>query len=375
MANVFRKCLLSPMQKGYCTTSPIFSSLPRPPPFTIQSNGYASESALSLSKNRQTNKKGAQRSESLLNSLKAYGFNETHIKKLIKTNASVLQCRVETNFKPKLEWFIENGFTGTILTDLISLNPYIITWSLDFKLKPIFLLLKQFLDTNEKIVTAVKRSGCWLSNNNTLEQNIQYLISEGVPVKRISYLLTAQPRAMLQSRYRIAYAVKTVKDSGLAPDAFRFIHLLRAVIQLTESKLKRKLEVFKSLGWSDEQLLNTIKNYPICLSYSEENLRSKMEFYLNTMKFEREAVIARPLLMTLSVDKRIRPRYEVMNILGSKKLVKDGLKMIWVMEISEERFLKMYVTKHVDKVPGLLDMYCSIINQRKKTDSAKQLAS
>ncbi|GKU91422.1 hypothetical protein SLEP1_g5302 [Rubroshorea leprosula] len=100
-----------------------------------------------------------------------------------------------------------------------------------------------------------------------------------------------------------------------------------------------------------------------------------MEFYLNTMKFEREAVIATPVLMMLSLDNRIRPRYEVMNILGSKKLVKDGLKMIWVMEISEERFLKIYVTKHVDKVPGLLDMYCSIINQRKKTDRAKQLAS
>ncbi|GLT76409.1 hypothetical protein SLA2020_480700 [Shorea laevis] len=93
------------------------------------------------------------------------------------------------------------------------------------------------------------------------------------------------------------------------------------------------------------------------------------------MKFEREAVIARPVLMTLSVDKRIRARYEVMNILGSKKLIKDGLKMIWVMEISEERFWKMHVTKHVDKVPGLLDIYCSIIRKRKKTDRAKQLAS
>ncbi|GLT88654.1 hypothetical protein SLE2022_066700 [Rubroshorea leprosula] len=222
MAKILRRSLLSSIQKSYCMTLTILTPL-----FTIQSSGYSSESTSSSSKNPQIDKNGDKKSASLLNLLKAYGFNETHINNLIKKNPIVLQCRAETNLKPKLEWLIENGFTSMILTKLIILNPHIITYSLDSKLKPTFEFLKEFLDTNEKIVTVVKQSGCLLCVQiNTLQQNIQFLLSEGVPIDHISRLLTLQLRAILQRCDRMAYAVKAAKDTGLTPDAIKFVQCL-----------------------------------------------------------------------------------------------------------------------------------------------------
>ena len=63
---------------------------------------------------------------------------------------------------------------------------------LDKHIKPSLDFLKEFLETNEKIVTAIKR-GSWLLSfdlKGILKPNTFLLIKEGFPRKRISQLIT-----------------------------------------------------------------------------------------------------------------------------------------------------------------------------------------
>ncbi|KAJ6392955.1 hypothetical protein OIU77_022436 [Salix suchowensis] len=77
---------------------------------------------------------------------------------------------------------------------------------------------------------------------------------------------------------------------------------------MSESTWNKKVEVLKSLGWTEEESLQAFKRCPFCFTCSEEKIRSVVDFLVNTLKMEPRTVIGRPEFLMLSVDKRIRPR-------------------------------------------------------------------
>jgi mTERF domain-containing protein len=115
--------------------------------------------------------------------------------------------------------------------------------------------------------------------------------------------------------------------------------------------------VLKSLGWTEEEILQAFKRCPFCFTCSEEKIRSVVDFLVNTLKMELRTVIGRPEFLMLSVDKRIRPRYNVLKILESKKLVIGKKNMKQLLTMRENNFFQNYVIKYADKVPGLLEAY------------------
>ncbi|XVE68461.1 hypothetical protein DITRI_Ditri09bG0070500 [Diplodiscus trichospermus] len=360
MAKIPHRNLLFLIQKRFLQTNPTLSSS------SSSSKQPPLKSALSVSKSLRTPPKSSAKSTSVVNCLKSYGFENTHIAKLVAKHPEILHCRVNTNLKPKLEYFFQKGFTGKILPDLIISNPVILCRSLNSCIKPSFEFLSPFLNV-EGLLVALKRSASWLFTlnlNAALQPNVDLLINEGIPATRISKLLLLQPRVLLQSHDRMVYAVKTVKEIGLEPKEPRFIYALRVICSMSESNWKKKLEAFMSLGWSKEEVLNTFRKDPICLACSEKKLRYLMDFFVNTMKLDAKTIIAYPKLLLYSADKRILARYRVLKVLESMNLVKEDKKIVWVLTLSEKKFLEEYITKHRSKVPGLLHMYKHSVKKR-----------
>jgi mTERF domain-containing protein len=257
--------------------------------------------------------------------------------------------------KPKFEFFIENGFVGEILPELIVSNPDVLRRALDSRIIPCFELLKSVLGCSEKAASAFKR--CSVSMMSAMEPNIDLLIKEGVPVDRIAKLIMLQPRTIQQKHQRMVYAVKALKDLEIDSKTTVFIHALRVMLQMSESTWNKKVEVLKSLGWTEEEILQAFKRCPFCFTCSEEKIRSVVDFLVNTLKMELRTVIGRPEFLMLSVDKRIRPRYNVLKILESKKLVIGKKNMKQLLTMRENNFFQDYVIKYADKVPGLLEAY------------------
>jgi mTERF domain-containing protein len=209
------------------------------------------------------------------------------------------------------------------------------------------------------IVAASKRCAVFLTYDwkSIIQPNVELLIKEGVPEERVVKMIVAQPRIIYQRRDRMVYAVNAVKNLGLEPKAPMFIYALRSILSMNEFTWKKKIEVMKSFGWTEEEILRAFKQYPFQLSSSEEKMRKSMDFLLNTIKMERQAIIACPKFLMYSTEKRLRPRYDVLKILKSKKLIEIGKKTNYLLTVSEKNFLENYVTKYADKVPGLLEVY------------------
>jgi mTERF domain-containing protein len=75
------------------------------------------------------------------------------------------------------------------------------------------------------------------------------------------------------------------------------------------------------------------------------------------MELQRQIIIACPIFLGYSIDKRIRPRYNVIKVLESKELIKGDMKISTLLNTSEETFLINYVSRYVEEVPGLLELY------------------
>ncbi|XP_021683722.1 uncharacterized protein LOC110667233 isoform X1 [Hevea brasiliensis] len=254
---------------------------------------------------------------------------------------------------------MKNGFVDELLPELIVLNRTILKRGLDTHIKPSFEFLRSYLNDNDKIVAAIKRASWLLTHDlkGRMQPNMDFLIKEGVPPHCLEKFITLQPRAIMQRKHRIVYAVNAVKNLGLQPTSRMFVHAVRVMISMSESTWKKKIELLKSIGWSEEKILSAFVRDPLCLACSEEKIKNVMDFYMNTMKLEPHTIIAYPKFLMYAVDKRLRPRYDVLKVLESNKLIKGNRKIEWLFTITEKNFMKNYVNRYADEVPGLLEMY------------------
>ncbi|XP_038690171.1 transcription termination factor MTERF2, chloroplastic-like isoform X1 [Tripterygium wilfordii] len=376
MVNALFRNLFSLVQKGFVSRSTTFffsssssSSSSPSHSFTVNylmnSCGLPLNSAISTSNKIKLDKKNSWMPDSVLHLLKSHGFSKIQIVKLINTHPALLLRKVEGNLKPKFDFLIKNGFCGAILRELIVRNPVTLSRALDSHIKPFFELLKGVVETEEKVIAALRRSSWLISDwKRIMKPNIEYLISEGVPISNVSQIIVMHPRTIQHKYGKMIYAVEYIKKLGHEPNTPIFIFALKVFLSMSESTWKRKFEVLKSLGWSEEQIVSAFQRQPFFLACSEEKLKRATDFFLNTVKLDLDVLIAYPKFMMFGIDQRLLPRYKVLKVLESKNLLKDKGKNVWKLTLTEKVFQKRYVLKHVDEVPELLQIYdCTVKNK------------
>ncbi|KAI5600551.1 hypothetical protein BDE02_01G032100 [Populus trichocarpa] len=355
--------LLSLAQKRFFNTSVILptASSSFTAEYLIKTCGLPLQPGLSVSKKLQIDENNLQNSQAVVEFLKSHHFKDAHIAKMVQKCPAVLRCKVEDNLEPKFDFFIKNGFEGQLLPQILMSDPRILVCRLDTRIKPCLELLKPFLGSNENIIAVLKRAS-WLltySFKSCVQPNIDFLIKEGLPLDKMAKLLMSYPRTILIKHDRMVSAANYLKNLGLEPKAPMFIHAFRVMVQLSEPTWKKKIEAWKSVGWSEGEILGTFKRFPFLLSCSEEKINCMMDFFVNTVKLGHQTITANPSIFKYSFDKRIYPRYNVLKVLESKKLIRVR-KTATFLKISEEKFLENYITKYESKVPGLLEIYGSI---------------
>jgi len=350
-----RNLLLSLIQKRFLQTSSSSFTVQ----FLVNSCGLPLQSALSVSKKFQIDENNLHKPQSVIQFLKSNDFKDTHIAKTIEKWPAVLHSRTEDTLKPKFDFFIKNGFAGQLLPQLIVSNPDVLRRHLGSHIKPFFEFLKPFYASNEEVVEAIMRAPWLLSIplNGDMQLNTDFLIKEGVSIDRIAKLMQWQPRVMGQKHDKMVYAVAATKKLGVQPGDSMFVRVLAVLVIVSESTWRKRIEVMKSMGWSEGEVLCAFKRFPPLLTCSEEKIRGAMDFFFNTMELGRQSLITYPYFIGFSIDKRVRPRYNVMKVLESRKLIEGDWNIATPLTISEKKFLLNYVTKYADKAPDLLQIY------------------
>ncbi|KAG7031894.1 Transcription termination factor MTERF9, chloroplastic, partial [Cucurbita argyrosperma subsp. argyrosperma] len=361
MSKISSKFLLYFIQNRFVNTVS-GSTLPLASVSTIEflknSCGLATDSPSSALRKLQFDEKSAKKYEAVPRFLKSYGFENSQIAKLIAKRPSILQSRVSSNLKPKFEFLEEIGFFGPLLPKVILSNPAILRRGLDSHLKPSFCFIKEMLESDEQANFAIRRFSWLLTFNlkGVTQSNVNVLLGEGVPSRNISKLIRLQPRTILQKVDRMVCAVKKVKELGIEPHTRMFVHAIRVVVSISDTTWKKKINVLKSLGWSEKEILTAFKRDPYCLACSEEKMRAVADFCFNAAKLDPETVISHPTFFMSGLDKRLRPRFKVVEVLKVKKLI-ENRKIARLLVVGERIFVKNYVLKHLDEVPDLMDIY------------------
>ncbi|KAM6547047.1 hypothetical protein CsatB_027783 [Cannabis sativa] len=289
-----------------------------------------------------------------------YGLSDTHIRSTIIGCPQTLFADADKTLRGKLEALIELGMDGDDLGKFLSKNPTVLARSLENKLKPSIELLKDILgdDANSKDFMRILRCR-WIlwADHNRLLANRTFLKSCGLVGAQLAFVFKMEPRICLMQESELRDLVSRVLDMGVPLASNMFPHALHAIGGLRKETVTEKLDLLVSLGFSKDESLQLFRRAPLVLRTSEEKLRFGVDFYLNTAKFNRSVLIRSPWLLMSSMEKRVIPRYKVLQVLKLKRLFVKEPSFYTMLQKTEGQFLLSFISKFRNYADELLAVY------------------
>ncbi|KAK1319950.1 hypothetical protein QJS10_CPB04g00437 [Acorus calamus] len=326
--------------------------------YLTTSCGLSPESSLKASK--WFTLKTTKNADLVIDFLRNHGFDQTLIAKAITGQPRLLEYHPERNLKPKMDFLIRYGFSDSQLSRILSRHPTFFTYSLDKTIAPSLEFLKGLVGTQENVIAAIDHSAYLLRpySLKRLMPNISILREHGVPVSQVSRLILKNPNSLCgASPTRFLEVVVAVQGMGIPPCQTVFTEAVRAMVGRSKSTWEGKFEVYKSLGWSKDEIVSAFRRFPMCLMYSEKKIRRGMEYYIKVLGWEPSYVSRHPFLLCYSLEKRVIPRCSVLQVLLSRGLIKKDMKWTTALNISEKRFLERFVTKYEEEAPEVTRVY------------------
>ena len=324
--------------------------------YLVNSCGLSPETAISASE--KIHFENPKNPDSVLALLRNSGCTNTHITKIVTKLPSLLLVDPEKTLLPKLEFFCSMGFSSARVASMLSPDPSLLGRSLEKVLIPKYNFLKSVDISNEDAIKVLRRSS-WSSSGNlerNIAANIAVLRETGVPISRISYLVTRYHAISLRSD-KFSENVKKVVEMGFNPLKFTFLDALQAFCQTTESTRQQKMEMYRRWGWSEDEILSAFRRRPQCMQLSEKKVNKVLDFLVNKMGWQPAVVARAPVAICLNFEKRVVPRCSVVKVLLLKGLIKKDLKLGTFLNLPVGDFLDKYVIKYEDDIPQLLDVY------------------
>ncbi|XP_057950978.1 uncharacterized protein LOC131145811 [Malania oleifera] len=338
---------------------------PTPNPFIlnylIKTFKFSRTRAQSIS-NRFSFIKALEKPQSVVQFLKSLGFLDTHIVSSVHVSPQILFADVDRTLKPKLHFFQELGLVGTDLGKFISKNSTLLTVSLDRKLIPCVEILKKILlndDNNENLIRVMRRCNWVISKDpkSRLLCNISLLESCGIVGSQLSMLLKRQPRLFIVRESELRDLLSRVVAMGFLMDSRMLVHAIYSLSCISDKTLRRKFELFQNSGFSEVECREMFRKAPGLLRTSDRKLSLGIEFFMNTVKLNKVVLVRRPSCLMHSMEDRVIPRYRVLHVLMSQRLLKKKPSFINVLNFPEEEFLEKFVLRFEDDAEELLEAY------------------
>ncbi|KAL5818399.1 hypothetical protein ACOSQ4_022241 [Xanthoceras sorbifolium] len=352
----------------------MFSSLTRTPTQTPNSlffnyliqtlNFSKTEAAQSISNStRFSNVKSLENPHAVLHYFRSLGLTETEIRSSVRLEPQILLSDVDKTLKPKIEFFREMGLVGSHLGKCISNNSKLLCCSLQKTLIPCTQILKKILvdDKNNQDLIRVLTKCRWFiakPSESRLLNNIAFLESCGIVGSQLSMLLKTRHGVFVMEESKLRDLVSRVSDMGFSVNSRMFTYGLCVVSCLSKETFERKLELFRSFGFAKQEAMEMFQKQPTLFSKSEEQLKLTLDFFLNKIALKKELLFRRPRYLLHSLEGRVIPRYKVMQILKSKRLLKKKqTSFVNMLSFSEGEFLEKFVAKFRDDAEELLVAY------------------
>ncbi|XP_065032302.1 transcription termination factor MTERF15, mitochondrial-like [Musa acuminata AAA Group] len=325
--------------------------------YLVTSCGFSPEKATKAS-NLLGGIASRRQPDSVLGFLKSHGFDDTHVKKLLSWNPRWLLLDVEKTLAAKFRALQELGFSQSDITHLFLANPSAINYHIRTVVHRIR-FWQGLIGSNDILIKLFKLHK-WLlgySVEKRIQPNIDMLRSCGFTDQKLRTILGYHPTLVTQRAETLRTLISRVEGFGVARTSGRFHWTLLMLSTLSVERFNAQKKLFGAFGWSEADFLDALKKTPGFLTCSMKNLKMKMEFLVNEAGYAPSYIALRPMLLTLSLEKRLIPRYQLMAALKSRGLCADLPKLLTYMLYPEKKFLERYVIIYKKQFPELIELY------------------
>lgn len=199
--------------------------------------------------------------------------------------------------------------------------------------------------------------------------NIGVLKVYGVPNSRISKMVVMEPIILSVNTAFLREVMKRVEELGFERGSGLYVMAIHAMCSMKKSIWEAKIELLKSLGWSQNEIFYAFRKMPLFMKCSEKKIKAGMDFFVNKLRWRPSDVARHPMLLMFSLEGRLIPRSKVWKILKYKELVDEG-ELKRMLKLNENDFLRFYVTKYEKEVPYLLKAYGGELEYRWLNDKS-----
>ncbi|CAL9201218.1 uncharacterized protein LOC135651914 [Musa acuminata AAA Group] len=307
----------------------------------LESCELSSKEAAKRAKDRICEKELSSSSPSI-EFFKQSGWSDPLVMKLLQREPRLLRANVETILKPRMRYLQDMGFSDTEIVQLVSSCPCLLYLR---DIQPRIDFWRSLLGSNEMLIKACRRNMFLLASSlaRKIEPNISLLRECGISEQHIAQMVVRLPSFLCHTEKCIKEAIKHVEELGVSRDCKKFPHALLTVVTLSRSRHDDTFATLISYGWSQPDCVAAFRKHPSIWSLSKKTLCDKMTFLMKEAGCELTYIICRPVLLTYSLEKRLRPRYEVLNFLDQNKLLDKGHDLLSVILLSEEKFRNKFL--------------------------------
>ncbi|KAJ4701309.1 Transcription termination factor like [Melia azedarach] len=291
--------------------------------YLINQQQFSSEAASKASSIQSYLKKPGN-AEAVLSFLKESGFSHAHIEKVVKREPNVLFTNLDNNIKFKTAMFENFGFPSADIVHILSADPWIFTGRSENELICSILILKSVVGSIANVSRLLKISGWFLRCDlkKTLIPNIEFLNSCRISTSQIAKYIFHFPRLFLHKPENVKHFVKRVDELGFDRKSKMFLQAIRTMSAMTEQNWELKLKAFRSLGYSEDDILSMFRRSPQAFAMSERKIQGVTEMLLSRGDMDISFIVQNPSLFLCSIEGSLKPRLRVYDIL---KKAGDGV--------------------------------------------------
>ncbi|XP_074570509.1 transcription termination factor MTERF8, chloroplastic-like [Curcuma longa] len=187
---------------------------------------------------------------------------------------------------------------------------------------------------------------------------MNFLLDEcGIPEDQVSRILRRHPCFFVQKPDSLRALVGRAEGIGITRGSGMFVWILDVLHKVSRQKFETQVKIMTSFGLSNSDFATAIKKHPTFLWLSTDVLQRKMEFLIKDVGVTPSDIANKSVFLALSLEKRLIPRYRVMEMLKSEGLWTSQGKLRIFFKSPRPVFLQKFVLPHKDKLPQLLEAF------------------
>ncbi|XP_064985937.1 uncharacterized protein LOC135625288 [Musa acuminata AAA Group] len=326
--------------------------------YLVNSCGFSSSEAAKFSK-PLVHLRSTKNPDAVLNFMRSQGFDGDGIRKLISGDPRYLCYNVEKNLAPKFQFLRDLGLSESDVVDVIRNNEEILCRNVHRFLVPKLEIWESLLGSRELVLKHLKKSRWFFfsSAEKTLYPNLKFLRDEcGIPEERVSVVVRSRPQLISLKPDSLRALVVRADELGMPRQSRMFMWTLSVFHNVSKERFEAKVELMRSFGWSESEFSSAVRKNPTFLCMSLDMMRRKMEFFINIVGYTPSFIASQPTILLYSLQKRVLPRFRVLEMLNTKGLGTRRGKFFYYVQLTNTKFREKIVLPNKEKVPELLDI-------------------